>query len=348
MDEKPLEASAQKIQHALEEGKTGFSAELTAALAFFTGLLFLWLAGPQFYASLVGAIESGLLGCAGQLGDVHAIVPAALNALLPATQILAACLLVTMLVPGLSGALQNRFNVTFKPLAFKPERLNPVEGFKRLFSTRSLVRLITSLFRAAIVLLVAWWLFRSRLDAVLQAGDGGFLAAFSLACDLLLKIGLATAALIVVIGVADLGWQKWKNLQDLRMTVQEFREELKRDDGDPLIKSRMRKVQAERMKKSLAREIPRATVIITNPTHFAVALRYERSESDAPVVIAKGADLIAKRIIELAGEHGVPVVERKPVARFLYYRARLGQSIPMEMYQAVAEIISFVTRKRAA
>lgn len=346
--EKTFDPTDLRLQRALEEGQFGFSSELSAALVLLAGVMFLWLAGPLLYQQMLGAVRLRLLEFSEILPGSGVPARLIVGTVAPVAWTIACCLGVTALVPALAGAMQNRFTVTFRPLALKPERLNPVSGFQRIFSTRSIVRLLTSLARAAAILLLAWLLVRTRQEEIVAAARMGFAGAFSVATSVLIQLGLATAALLVLIGVADLAWQKWKHFSDLKMSANEFRQEMREQEGDPLIKGRMRKLRMERAKKALAREIPRATVIVTNPTHFAVALRYDRNEAAAPVVIAKGADLLARRIIELAAEHGIPVVERKPVARFLYYRARVGQVIPVEIYLAVAEILNFVNQRRAA
>jgi flagellar biosynthetic protein FlhB len=161
-------------------------------------------------------------------------------------------------------------------------------------------------------------------------------------------VAISISAALMAIGVADLGWEKWKHLQDLRMSKQDIKEEAKQDEGDPLVKARMRRLASELTRQTIAKEVPKSTVVITNPTHFAVALKFDRDSMQAPTVVAKGADLMAKRIIEIAKENGVAVVERKAVARFLYFNVKVGKSIPYELYMAVAEIINFVNRQKRA
>jgi flagellar biosynthetic protein FlhB len=160
--------------------------------------------------------------------------------------------------------------------------------------------------------------------------------------ELLFEIGFLAAGLMLVVGVADYGFQWWKQQQDLRMTKQEVRDENKETDGDPQLKARIRRIATELSRKRNIRAVPSATVIVTNPTHYAVALRYDPNESPAPIVVAKGADFLAKQIIQVAKENGIAVVERKPVARYLYANVKVGQQVPYEVFQAVAEILNFI------
>ncbi len=347
-EDKTIDPTPQRIMKAFEEGQIGFSSELSAALVFLMGMLFFWIAGPMLLQMLRQIVQVRMLVFQDVIRSEESIAMICLQCMYPVLLWVLALLGVITVIPAIAGALQTRFNITTKPLSLKPERLNPVEGFKRLFSSRSVTRFLTSMARAAVVAVAAYWVLNSRLDEISTSGLGSLENAFGIACQAILVLSLATGAMMAIVGVGDLAFQKWKNFNEMRMTVKEVRDEQKDSDGDPMVKARMRKMAAERMKSSLAREVPRATVIITNPTHFAIAIRYDKSEGVAPIVIAKGADNLARRIIELANEHDIPIVERKPVARFLYYKARIGQMIPMEMYMAVAEILNFVNKRRTA
>lgn len=346
--DKPFDPTPQRLMRAMEEGQVGFSSELQGALVFFAGVLFLWFAGPWLFDILKRAVQVRLLAFDDVIRSDSLLQQLGLETLWPALGFMGAMLAAITVGPVLLGLLQTRFNITTKPLAMKMERLNPVEGFKRIFSKNSLIRTLTSLARASIVALVAWMLLKSRWGQISRSGTGTMEQAFGLACELVLALSLAVATLMVLVGVVDMIWQKFRSFNELRMTFDDFRKDMREQTGDPMIKARMRKIAADRLKSSLVQSVSRATVIVTNPTHFAVAIRYDRNEAMAPVVVAKGADHIAHRIIELAKENGIPVLERKPVARFLYFRAKVGQMIPMEMYMAVAEILNYVARKRAA
>jgi flagellar biosynthetic protein FlhB len=196
--------------------------------------------------------------------------------------------------------------------------------------------------------LAAYLITISRLKAITLSGMTTYGELIGLGAELLLWIGFATAVLMVVIGALDLAFQIWKQKQDLMMTKQEIKDEHKDTEGDPMIRARVRKLQSELARKKVAQEVPKATVVITNPTHYAVALKFVTGENSAPVVIAKGTDHLAKQIIRIAKEHGIAVIERKPVARFLYANVKVGREIPVELYQAVAEILNFIKRAERA
>jgi flagellar biosynthetic protein FlhB len=220
--------------------------------------------------------------------------------------------------------------------------MDPMEGWKKLFSVRAVNRGGIALAKSTCIILVSYWLTVNKLGEISATGQSTLEYAIDLGTQLVLYVGLLAAILMTVVGAIDYGFQWWKQRQDLRMTMQEVRQEHKESEGDPQIKARIRRIASQMSKKRMMQEVPKATVVITNPTHFAVALRYDEAESLAPIVVAKGADFLAQQIIKVAKENGVAVVERKPVARFLYFNVKLGKPIPAEMFQAVAEIISFI------
>ncbi len=346
-EEKTFDPTPQRLFKAMQEGQVGFSSELMGAMVFLLGAIFFWMAGAWMLDAFRQSFRTRLTVFGPMTESSAMVVPALMQSIYPVMAVVAALLAVVTVVPTLAGGLQTRFNFSAKALEWKPGRMNPLKGIKKLFSASALVRLGTSLARAAVVVVMTWWILRAQIDAIVMSGMGSLEAAFGLGCQIVLLLSLGTAALMVVVGTVDLAWQKWKNHNELKMTIKEVRDEQRDNDGDPMVKARMRKMAQESMSKSLPAEVARASVVITNPTHFAVALRYDRNEAMAPVVVARGADHLAKRIIELAREFDVPVIEKKPVARFLYFRARVGQMIPVEMYMAVAEILNFVSRRRA-
>jgi flagellar biosynthetic protein FlhB len=253
-----------------------------------------------------------------------------------------------LVVTLLGGVLQTRFNFSLKPLNLDWKKISPQSGFKRIFSTRSLNRGLISIAKASAIILAGYFISVARWNQVSHSGMNTFGHLILAGTDLLLLIGFATAVLLVVIGIMDLAFQIWKQKKDLMMTKQEIRDENKDTEGDPQVRARIRKLQSELARKKVVQEVPKATVVITNPTHYAVALRFQPGETSAPVVIAKGSDHLAKQIIRVAQEHGIAVVERKPVARFLYANVKVGGEIPVELYQTVAEILNFIKRAQHA
>jgi flagellar biosynthetic protein FlhB len=222
------------------------------------------------------------------------------------------------------------------------EKLNPLEGFKRIVSRRALFELLKALMKICLVGMVTFIFFSSRLEGFLTymfLSPGSFLEIFS---SEIINLSLRVAIIFIILAVLDYIYQRQEHFKNLRMTRQEVKEEFKQMEGDPLIRSKLREKQRSLANQRMMHEVPNATVVVTNPTELAVALKYSAEKIPVPLMVAKGAGLIAARIKEKAKEHNVPVVENKPVARMLYEQVEIGQVIPMELYQSVAEILALV------
>jgi flagellar biosynthetic protein FlhB len=254
---------------------------------------------------------------------------------------------VGILVMG-SGAFLLQTGLLWCANAIEPdvERINPIKGLSRLASLRSVMELVKGLLKIAIVTGVGLWVARSdvlQIPGLIEFDMGTVLQVTG---RLSLKVGLAVAGAIAVLAGLDYVYQRYEWERNLRMSKEEVKEEHKATEGDPLIKSRVRTIQREMTKKRMMAAVKTADVVITNPTHLAVALKYDTTTMGAPVVVAKGAGLVAERIRELARHHGVAVVEHKFVARTLFKLVDVGKEIPNELYRAVAEILAFVYRAR--
>jgi flagellar biosynthetic protein FlhB len=250
---------------------------------------------------------------------------------------------IVMTVGGLAlNILQVGF--LFSPKAIQPkfQRLNPLSGFKKFFSGRSAFELMKSILKITIVSAIVYYTVRDRWPALLSTmhlfPDAMMIAVAKLVGLVWFRAVLA----MIILGVLDYGFQRWQYGRDLMMTVQEAKEEMKQLEGDPRIKQRIRQIQRQMALKRMMAEVPEADVIITNPIRFAVALRYDMKTMDAPVVIAKGARLLAKRIREIAEEHDVPIVEKPELARALFKNIDVGQPVPEDLFRAVAEVLAFV------
>ncbi|SHE69061.1 flagellar biosynthetic protein FlhB [Desulfofundulus australicus DSM 11792] len=234
----------------------------------------------------------------------------------------------------------------FAPEVVKPnlERINPVSGLSRIFSLRTLVELGKSILKVAVVAGVSYLVVKAYLPELLLVFHRSPRAAFDTVAGVMLAAAAAAGGTFLLLAVLDLFYQRWEYLRGLRMTRQEVKDELKQTEGDPTVKSWQRRRQRQILLNRIRQEVPRATVVITNPTHLAVALRYDEREMPAPRVVAKGAGDLARRIRELAAEHNVPVIHNPEVARTLYHQVEIGQEIPVELYQAVAQILALVYR----
>lgn len=340
LQEKTEEPTPRRREEARKRGQVAKSREVAAVAVLSGGLLSFLLAGGFVYTQLARTLVYFL-------GLPHRSLefPEAWEVLLVGTKFAILALLpvvaVVSLASFLSLFLQVRGVVAWEALTPKPERLNPVEGFKHLFSLPSLVELVKSFLKLAIIGLVAYLVIHRDENRVLlligEPVENIAREIFDLSRTLVTKTLIALVALAVL----DFLFQRWETERHLRMTRQELKEELKQTEGDPWVKARIRQIQRAMAQRRMMAEVPKADVVITNPQHLAVALKYELGEMPAPQIVAKGADLIAERIKEIAREHRVPIVENPPLARALY-QVEIGEFVPAELYQAVAEVLAYV------
>ncbi|HEX6979235.1 MAG TPA: flagellar biosynthesis protein FlhB [Alphaproteobacteria bacterium] len=346
-DSKKTEEPTQKrLDDARKQGQVAISRELNhwfmlfgvaVAVGIFlpdlmrsvTRLLTVFLEAPHAIDTDVAGLQAWVARLAGDLAV----------ALLP--------VFVILIVAGLGAALiQTGPILTVEPIKPKLEKISPMRGLKRIFSLQSAVELAKGLAKIAVVGVTAWMLLRPEFDgldrfAMLDAT--GLLAELH---RLALKLLVAVLAVMAMVAGLDFLYQKIAYRRRMRMSREEIRDEFKQLEGDPTVKGRLRQIRMERARRRMMQEVPKADVVITNPTHFAVALRYEQATMSAPKVVAKGVDLVARRIREIAEEHRIPIVENPPLARALYKSVELDQEIPPEHYKAVAEVISYVMRLR--
>lgn len=340
--EKSLPASGMKLQRAREQGNIPKSQDLSAAVSLAVALGAMLALGGFM---LRGIVQTGVY----YIGHAHELltdkVPVQTLAVRAALD-MAVIVLPFMLIMLLAGIAVNLFQVGFlfssQPLQPRLDRLNPITGLKRFFSLRTLVELIKSLMKLGIVTVVVYFAVRSRIPemvALMGVDPSGSLAVIS---ELVIAVWWRIVLAMAVLGLADFAYQRWQHAQDLRMTPQEAKQEAKELEGDPHVKRRIRTMMRQLATRRMMAEVPGADVVITNPTHYAVALRYDAATMGAPVVVAKGERLIAQRIRQLAEEHAVPVVQRPELARTLFRTIEVNQSIPESLFRAIAEVLSFV------
>ncbi|QDV86352.1 EscU/YscU/HrcU family type III secretion system export apparatus switch protein [Planctomycetes bacterium TBK1r] len=347
-DQRTEEATPQRLRKAREDGQIGFSAELVGGVILATTAFFYWSLGDWFFGTLTGSIEHRMTEFEEVVVDPRLLVKAFIDETLRIGAAVMAIVAPLGILAAATGLLQTSFNLSFKPLELNVDKLSVIKGFQKIFSMQSAVRGALSLAKAAVIVAIAVFVGQSKIDQITTSGFGSIQELMFFLGGLLVQCSLAIAATITFIGMVDLGFQKWKHLEDMKMSRQDIKEEHKSSEGDPMVRARIKQLQAEMGRKRMLSDVPKASVVITNPTHFAVAVQYDRDNMEAPIVIAKGADFVAKKIIAIAKENGVPVVERKPVARFLFKNVEIGNAIPFELYQAVAEILNFVNRMRSA
>lgn len=251
-------------------------------------------------------------------------------------------LLVCGLVAIISTMFQTRMLFSAKAFSFKAERISPIKGFQKLFSMRSFVELLKSLLKICIVLYIIYIVIKSELLLMPQMMHMSFMQSISKTGSIIMTIVTRAGAVFVFVAGADYLYQWWQYEKNLRMTKQEVKDEYKQTEGDPQVKGRIRQIQQQRAKQRMMQSVPTADVIIKNPTHYAVAIKYDQDKNNAPRVVAKGIDSLALRIIATAEEHNVYVTENRPLARALYESVDLDSEIPERFYKAVAEVLAFV------
>ncbi len=257
---------------------------------------------------------------------------------------MAAPILLIALVAGYcANVVQVGFLFTTEPLKLDVNRLNPVSGFRRIFSKRALVELVKSVAKTVLVGYVAFSYLWKQLPGIAVLMDAPFYTSVKMITNIIYGAGWRVLGVLFVLAVADYAFQLYDYEQSLKMSKQEIKDEYKTMEGDPQLKARIKEKQRQMSARRMMRDVPKATVVITNPTHFAIALKYEEGMS-APLVVAKGQDLLAQRIKELASENSVTIVENVNLARILYKRVEIGMMIPADLYSAVAEVIAYVYR----
>ena len=343
LGEKTEQPTPRKLEEALKKGQIARSTEMQTAAVLLGGLAALTFAGHEMWQLLVASTVVTLSHLHDTVLTGNSLQGYGVSGALILLRCVGPVLVATLLAGVLTAAIQNRFNTTPEALEANWERLNPVEGFKRIFSIRSAVPALTSVVKMAVIVTLTYKGVKDILTDPIFATSvsvgriGQFLATTGLAIFLRVSIAL------LVIAAADYAYQWWRTQRDLMMTKDEVKEEAKNTEGNSQIKAARRRRRAVRKAKQLA-DVANADVVVTNPTHIAVALRYDRKTMSAPTVVAKGIRLNALQIREVARQHQVPLVENKPLARMLFKHAKVGGEIPAELFAAVAEVLAWVYR----
>lgn len=346
--EKTEEPTAKKLSDARNEGQVAKGKDLTSAVMLL--VLFMVL---RF---TVGNMGEGFIECFNknytQIGDLFTSTHGEYNMQYTIALIQSAALdMLKLLIPffgiGFIIAIvielaQVKWKPTSKPLQPKLSKFNPINGIKRMFSVRTLVSLIKQIVILVVIFIVVYNKLKSRMSDIYMLYDIPLISAIILLGDIIFDIGTVICVIYTIIGIADYVFEKRKFRKDMMMTKQEVKDEWKNTEGNPEVKNKIRQKMSEASRRRMMQAVPEADVVITNPTHFAVALKYEQNKGKAPVVVAKGEDYLAAKIKEAARENNIEIVENKPLARMLYYNVELDEEIPPELYQAVAEVLAFV------
>lgn len=351
LGEKTEDPTEKRKQEARDKGQVARSADLTAAaLMLFVGVFLLFFSGgiaENLTAAMRAALEPPSLHDAVGAGQLGSIAGFAFERLVAAVLPM---MLFIFAVAAVSQYLQVGWRMTLKPIQPKLSNLSPAKGLKRTFSKRNAMKSLLDIGKVSLVLTVAIVHLLMCLDRMAALPMLSAPMAVMEAGRIILEGAAWVLLVLLLIGIADMIFQRWQHNQELRMSKHEVKEERKSAEGDPQVKSRRFRLMQQLLSQQISAAVPQADVIVTNPTHFAVALKYDPESMGAPRVLAKGADHLALRIRLVASSAGVPIVERPPLARALYYNVEPGQQIPMEHYEAVAELLAYVYRldQRAA
>ena len=346
--EKTEEPTAKKLEDARKEGQVAKSKEIANGL----GLLALFL----LLKIMVGSIGTSFLesfsmvynripvicklnGGTSPMGDISVLLRTVMLRLLI---ILLPVLLIGFAVAFVSDLFQVKWRPTSKPLQPKFSKLNPLNGIKKIFSAQSLVELVKSVAKILLIALVTYSYIKNKIGLLYALYDMSMMQAVNLIGETVIELGIRISAIYMIIAGADFMYQKYKFKNDMKMTKQEVKEEYKNAEGDPEIKGKIKARMREASQRRMMQAIPKADVVITNPTHYAVAIRYDTELAPAPIVVAKGSDYLAQKIKQIARENNVEIVEDKPLARMLFANVDVDKQIPPELYQAVAEILAMV------
>jgi len=346
--EKTERATPKRLEEARKKGQVPRSADLGAAIVSLIGAGFLYLFGAGAANEMLSVMRDGLSVTSVDLMQSDVLLRHTadqfVHGFLAVVPLMGVLVLAAVAAPALIGG----WNFSSEALAFKGERINPLAGIGRMFSVRSLVELIKAIgkfvFVGGIGCIVVW----SQSEALMGLARQPIEVAILEATKITAYASLLMAASLGLIALIDAPFQLWRFGEDMKMSRDDVRQEMKESDGSPENKSRIRSVQSALSRGRMMQDVPKANVVITNPTHYAVALRYDEKKNGAPVVIAKGADEVAAKIRELAAANGVPLVSAPPLARALFRYVDLGREIPAALYVAVAQILTYVWQLRQA
>lgn len=346
--EKTEEPTAKRLEDARKEGQVAKSKEVTNALSlialFLILKIFIGFIGTEFlqlFSGMYQKIPEVFIMWNGQVpeGELGVLIR---NSLLSVLLMLAPFFIIGFIVAFLGDYIQVKWKVTAKPLEPKLNKMNPISGFKRIFSVNSIMELLKSMLKIGLVAYVVYITIKDKYNVIYLLFHMDLWQGIFLAGDMAIDLGLKCSVIYILIAAIDFIYQKRKFNKDQMMTKQEIKEEFRQSEGDPQIKGKIRQKMREASQRRMMQDIPKADVVITNPTHLAVAIQYDKEVADAPIVLAKGQDYIAQKIKEAAKENKIEIVENKPLARMLYHNVEIGQQIPPELYQAVAEVLAMV------
>lgn len=341
--ERTEEATSQRREEFRKQGQVAMTKEAGSALLLFGFSAILWLLGPFISGKTVGLMKTLLGEFPATYGKAESFRPVLMFASIQGLLILGPFLLVAGVLAFAATTLQVGFLTNSEVISPDFNKLNPVDGLRKIVSMRSVIEGLKSLIKVSLVGFIAYLIIKSELALVPKLSQLSIEQLISYVAAVTMKLFFGIGLFMAILAILDYGYQYWDLEKRMMMTKQELKEEIKSREGNPQIKARIRKIQRDFAQKRMMEAVPKADVIITNPTHIAIALKYD-ANLPAPQIIAKGADLIAEKIKEIARQHNIPIVENKPLARTIFKTLKIGQVIPRELFQAVAEILAYIYR----
>jgi len=343
LGEKTEAPSGRKLEDARGKGQVAKSQDLAAAVDLIGAVILLMIFGGAIVRVMTATMRAVLTNPADTL-DVRAVGGMLVKITWETIIAVAPVLGLIAVIAAASHIMQFGLLFTMEPLRPKLDRLNPIAGVGRLLSKRNLVKTVMNTLKLIVVMTVSWLYLRSRLATVAGLPLLDTFQGAALIAKLVIELAIWLLALLLIMGAADFLYQKWQHTQDLKMTKEEVKDERRNMDGDPQVKGRRLRLMRDLAMQRVAAAVPKADVIVTNPTHYSIAIKYDEKTMRAPRVVAKGVDHMAMRIRQLAMIHKVPIIERPPLARALYAGCEVGQEVSPEFYQAIAELLAYVYR----
>jgi len=345
-EDKSEEPTAKKKADAIKKGQIGRSMDLSSAIALIGALWGLYLFGGDFAGSCMAVMQEFFIGHVDWQPTLTNFSALAHHVLILLVKMLAPLLLFFLLLGLIGNLAQVGLHFTLEKLQPKFSNVFSLAGFKRMFGKDAWVELLKGIVKITIVGVIAYFVIKEHYEDILYMVDMqiGVFCAYMI--DIIVELLLKVIMFLIILGLVDLIYQKRKTHNEIKMTKNEVKDEHKQSEGDPKVVAARKRMMYKLHQQFMMKEVPTATVVITNPTHLAIALRYERGKDQVPLVVAKGEDKLAERIKQLATEHDVPIVENKPLARAMYYVVEVGDPLPAEFFSAVAEVLAYVFRQK--
>ncbi len=346
--EKTEQPTEQRLRQAREKGQIPRSKELGTAAVLLSAALGLMMVGDSLGLAMSRVFERNFRVERATLFDPEAMMPALRDSLLGLLWPLLGLFAIVLVAALVGNSLLGGFNFSTQAMMPKLERMSPMKGFKRMFGMQALVELLKSIAKVVLIATLAIWLLWGQFDNILRLSDETLPAAMVGSLELLLRMGLLLCMALLPIVAIDVPFQIWNHTRQLKMTLQEIKDEYKNTEGKPEVKGRIRRLQQEMANRRMMGEVPTADVVVVNPTHYSVALRYDKDKpGSAPVVVARGLDEIALKIREIAREYEVPVISSPALARAVYHSTKLDREIPDGLFVAVAQVLAYVFQLNA-